>query len=608
VTPARPEDTDVQAAFAATLVDEWARGGVRHAVVCPGSRSTPLAVALAGHPGIAVHVRLDERSAGFTALGIGKATGLPALVVTTSGTAAVELHPAVVEADLSCVPLIACTADRPPELWDVGAPQTIDQTHLYGRSARWFAEPGVPDHATRWSWRSLAARAVCESLTGPAGPGPVHLNLPFREPLLGDVAGGGGVEPGRADGRPWHEVVSAPARPPEEWLDRAAASGLLAPGSRGLIVAGAGCGDRHAVSALAGALGWPVLADPQSGLRTPDPAVVATADGLLRSTRFAGDHRPEVVLCLGERWASAVVNRFLSASVRSGAPLIVVDPWGRWPDPDRLASSVLRADPTEFCLSARRRVPGAGTSGEGGSGSEWVESWRRAERRARAAIAGLAVGPTPGRTPDGPLDEPSLAARLFGLLPPEATLVVSSSMPIRDLESYGLPRDRPPRVVANRGANGIDGVVSTAVGVALSGGGPTVALVGDLAFLHDVSSLVSSPEDLVLDLTVVVADNAGGGIFSFLAPAEALDGRSFDLLFGTPQASDPAAVAAGFGWPVVDIGPDSPADAFDDALGRSTASGGRSVIRVRLPARPDNVALHGRVNDEIVRAVDDDGS
>jgi 2-succinyl-5-enolpyruvyl-6-hydroxy-3-cyclohexene-1-carboxylate synthase len=181
-------------------------------------------------------------------------------------------------------------------------------------------------------------------------------------------------------------------------------------------------------------------------------------------------------------------------------------------------------------------------------------------------------------------------------------------MPIRDLESYGLPRDRPPRVVANRGANGIDGVVSTAVGVALSGGGPTVALVGDLAFLHDVSSLVSSPEDLVLDLTVVVADNAGGGIFSFLAPAEALDGRSFDLLFGTPQASDPAAVAAGFGWPVVDIGPDSPADAFDDALGRSTASGGRSVIRVRLPARPDNVALHGRVNDEIVRAVDDDGS
>ncbi len=179
-------DADLQAAFAATLVDEWVRCGVDRAVVCPGSRSTPLVVQLAAHPGMTVHVRLDERAAGFTALGMGLATGRPALVVTTSGTAAAELHASVVEADLSGVPLIACTADRPPELHDVGAPQTIDQARLFGTSPRWFADPGVPDARTRSSWRSLAARAVGEATAGADGPGPVHLNLPFREPLLGD--------------------------------------------------------------------------------------------------------------------------------------------------------------------------------------------------------------------------------------------------------------------------------------------------------------------------------------------------------------------------------------------------------------------------------------
>ncbi len=204
---------DLQAAFASTLVDEWTRGGVGHAVVCPGSRSTPLAVALTAHPAMAVHVRLDERSAGFTALGIGRASGRPAVVLTTSGTAAAELHAAVVEADLGAVPLIVCTADRPAELHDVGAPQTIDQTRLFGGSVRWFCDPGVADPAARTTWRSLAARSVAEAASGASGPGPVHLNLPFREPLLGDQAAGGGVGPGRPDGRPWHQVVRRTAGP-----------------------------------------------------------------------------------------------------------------------------------------------------------------------------------------------------------------------------------------------------------------------------------------------------------------------------------------------------------------------------------------------------------
>jgi 2-succinyl-5-enolpyruvyl-6-hydroxy-3-cyclohexene-1-carboxylate synthase len=612
-------DGDVQAAFAATLVDEWVRCGVAHAVVCPGSRSTPLAVALAMQPEIEVHVRLDERSAGFTALGIGKADGYPALVVTTSGTAAAELHPAVVEADLAGVPLIVCTADRPPELRGVGAPQTIDQTHLFGRAPRWFVDAGVPDTDARSSWRSLASRAVAESMSGAAGPGPVHLNLPFREPLLGDPAAGGGVSPGRANGRPWHVVVAGAVSPPVGRVPSLVEEGLFSPARRGVIVAGAGAGDATAVLTLSALLGWPVLADPRSGLRTLDPGVIGTADGILRSPRFAREHVPEVVLHLGERWVSKVVNGFLSTAVEDGAPSIVVDPRGRWVDPERESAVFVRADPTLLChevVGCVGRGSGAAGSDPGGpaatgsphvdSGSRngWFESWCDAEHRASAVIGSMLDGnaaPTPaGRS----LDEPSLAHRLVGRLPAEATLVVSSSMPIRDVEAFGLPRQRPPRVLANRGANGIDGVVSTALGVALAADGPTVALVGDLAFFHDLSGLVRS-DQFEADLTVVVADNVGGGIFSFLPPASVLDAHLFDRLFGTPQSPDPAAVAAVLGWTVDDLGPGAVAGDFDAALDHRLGKGGLSVIRVRLPGRAENVVIHDRINEAIVDAVDE---
>jgi 2-succinyl-5-enolpyruvyl-6-hydroxy-3-cyclohexene-1-carboxylate synthase len=603
-------DGDGQAAFAATLVDEWVRSGVAHAVVCPGSRSTPLVLALAARSEVEVHVRLDERSAGFTALGIGKAVGKPALVVTTSGTAAAELHPAVVEADLAGVPLIACTADRPPELWDVGAPQTIDQTHLFGRSVRWFADPGVPDVSARSSWRSLASRAVAEASMGAVGPGPVHLNLPFREPLVGDPTKAGGVSPGRPGGRPWHAVVTGAVPPPVGWVSSLVAEGVLSPHRPGIIVAGAGAGEVTAVMALSAFLGWPVLADPRSRLRGLEPGVIGTADGLLRSSRFVGEHPAQTVLHLGERWASSVVNSYVSACAAAGAVIVVVDPWERWTDPDREASTFVRADPTLFCEEAVRSFTStAGSSTPGGTrpedagGRGWLSAWQRAEDRTRRVIAAMGAGDGATDLPAGPLDEPSLAHRLFARLPGEATLVVSSSMPVRDLEAFGLPRDQPPKVVANRGANGIDGVISTALGVALATGGPTVALVGDLAFFHDVSALVRA-HDLAADLTVVVADNAGGGIFSFLAPATVLDETSFDRLFGTPQSPDPAAVATGLGWSVDDLGPGVVAGELDRALDRRLSEGGMSVIRVRLPGRAENVAVHDRINSAIVRAVD----
>ncbi len=584
---------DVQAAFAATLVDELVRGGVVHAVVCPGSRSTPLALALAAHTGMAVHVRLDERSAGFTALGLGVATGHPAVVLTTSGTAAAELHAAVVEADLAGVPLVVSTADRPPELQGVGAPQTIDQTRLFGGSVRWFADPGVATGGSRSWWRSLASRAVAEATAGPSGPGPVHLNLPFREPLIGEPARGG-VPPGRKGGARWHTVVTGPTGP-DSGLARTLADQCL--GVRGVIVAGAGCGDPETVLHLATALGWPVLADPRSGLRMPHPAVVGSADGLLRSERFAAGHRPDAVLRLGGPWVSKVVNSFVSSAVAQGASCWVVDPSDRWPDPERQVPVVVRADPTSLCRAVLDQLSASGVPPTEAPG-DWGREWREAEAAAKAEI-----GRQLGGGVDGSMTEPLLAHRLFAWLPGAATLVVSSSMPVRDIEAFATVRPEPPRVVANRGANGIDGVVSTALGVALGSGGPTVSLVGDLAFLHDVSALVRS-DGFGAGLTVVVADNAGGGIFSFLDTAAAVDAAAFETLFGTPQAVDVARVAEGFGWEVDDLGPASGSADLEEALARRVESGALSVIRVRMPERPVNVAVHARINAAVAAAVD----
>jgi 2-succinyl-5-enolpyruvyl-6-hydroxy-3-cyclohexene-1-carboxylate synthase len=290
-------DADVQATFAATLVDEWARAGVRHAVVAPGSRSTPLALALLADDRLRVHVVLDERSAGFYALGVGAATGVPAVVLTTSGTAAVELHPAVVEASYAGVPVVAVTADRPWELRDVGAPQTIDQAALFGGAVRWFADPGVADAAAAGAWRSLASRAVVEAV---AGHGPVHLNLPFRDPL---VAAPGPLPPGRPDGAPFHRFDSTSAtRSVPLLLSEATVA-------RGVVVAGRGADRIGDVVGWARERGWPVLADPLSGCRVPDDHVVARFDPVLRCDAFAAAAAPDLVVRVGAPPASKVLGR-----------------------------------------------------------------------------------------------------------------------------------------------------------------------------------------------------------------------------------------------------------------------------------------------------------
>ena len=555
----------VTATFCATLVDEWVRAGVTDAVVAPGSRSTPLALALATRPEVRVHVHHDERSASFVALGLGLATGRPAVLVCTSGTAAAHFHAAVIEADLAEVPVVVCTADRPPELQDVGAPQTIVQRQLYGGSVRWFCDPGVPDDAMRAGWRAIAARSVLDA-SGPSA-GPVHLNLPFRDPLVGEP---GPLPPSRSDGRAWHVAALGAPMLDGGLVDELA---VVLDQPRGVIVAGGGAGDPAAVHRLAAAVQWPVLADPRSGARVPEPTTVAAFDGVLRHAGFAADHTPAVVLRLGAPPASKVLSQWLAAS---GAMQVQVTSSARWIDPERSAARRVVADPAELCQELGKRLTGA-------TGTPWLARWQRAERRAQEAIdAALAA-------PDA--SEPGVARRLLAMLPDDGVLVAASSMPIRDLEWYGAPRPGG-RVVANRGANGIDGVVSTAVGVALGTRAPTALLIGDVAFLHDTNGLLGAAAREI-DLTIVCVDNDGGGIFSFLPQATALDAPVFEQLFGTPHGVDLRALAAVHGIETVTW------DGLGSALPR-----GRGVRMVLVKSdRRANVAVHDAVHRRIAAAL-----
>lgn len=569
--PTPPIQVSTAATFCATLVDEWVRSGVRRAVVCPGSRSTPMAIALAAREGIEVSVHHDERSAGFVALGCGLADA-PAVVLTTSGTAAAELHPAVVEADLAGVPMIVCTADRPPELHDIGAPQTIDQTHLFGKAVRWFADPGVPDQAQAHCWRSLAARSVLASTD--LRPGPVHLNLAFRDPLVGRS---GPLPAGRADGTPWHAQAS-PGQPGETAQAERVVERLE--GRRGVILVGAGRFDPSALHRLARALGWPVLTGPRAhGAWTEEATTVAHADALLRVGPFAADHRPEIVLRLGGLLASKVIAEWLA-----GIPVVAAMAPGQWVDPGQqvaLATSETLYLDLALAFAGRRGTPTA---------RDWLLGWQRAEAAARRAIATAAdvhAEPT----------EPAIARDLMAAMPHGSDLVVSSSMPIRDVEWYSAPRDGVD-VLANRGANGIDGVVSTAVGVALVSGRPTAVLVGDVAFLHDTNALLALARR-GLDLTIVVVDNDGGGIFSFLPQASAMEPERFERLFGTPHGVDltKLADAHGIPWQVIgtqaDVGP---------AVAASTAGSGTRLLVVRTD-RAANVAVHADLHAAVASAV-----
>jgi 2-succinyl-5-enolpyruvyl-6-hydroxy-3-cyclohexene-1-carboxylate synthase len=565
-----PGAGDLNAALARTLVDEWWRADVGIAVISPGSRSAPLALALAQDGRIPVHVVLDERSASFFALGAAKAWDRPAIVLCTSGTAAAELHPAVLEASHARVPLLVCTADRPPELRDTGAGQAVDQLKLYGDAVRWFAEVGAPTEADLKTpyWRAVAARAVAAASGPPAGP--VHLNLAFREPLLPT---GAPVEllPGRADDVPWVASTSGWRHPAAADVDRLAF--LVAAEPRGVIVAGWGAAvDPEAVELFAEVAGWPVLADPLSNVRTGANAV-STYDALLRSPGAAQALRPDVVLRLGAPLTGKAATTWLDPTI----PQVVVDPEGAWLDPQRAAAERIVADPTALLQAVTARSTAR-------SQSFWLASWMHAEAAARREMDRLLDSwpePFEGR----------VARDLVAGLPSGATLVVGSSMPVRDVESFARPR-YGLRFLANRGVNGIDGFVSTVLGAAAAirgRPGPVVGLCGDLTFLHDSNGLLGAARR-GLDATFVVIDNRGGGIFSFL-PQAGLPVDQFEELFGTPQDLDLAELAAVHGVGVEQVGK---ADDLVPAVERAIAAGGIRLVLVTTD-RADNVARHRQV-------------
>ncbi|MBI4571084.1 MAG: 2-succinyl-5-enolpyruvyl-6-hydroxy-3-cyclohexene-1-carboxylic-acid synthase [Chloroflexi bacterium] len=564
-------------AFVGAFVDELARSGVVHACVCPGSRSTPLALLLRKHPGVKVWMHLDERSAAFFALGMAKAQRQPVAVLSTSGTAAVNFAPAVVEAYHARVPLLVLTADRPPELRDVGANQTIDQVRLYGSHVKWSVEVPLPEaskEAIRYA-RVLACRAAATARDGQ--PGPVHLNFPFREPLV--PTGEEGEPAGAREKRlPYVSISEAPRRPAPAELAPLAAELRSRP--RGVIVCGPQDDPAFPTAAvrLGEALGYPVLADPLSQVRCGPHhrrLVIDSYDAFLRDAELAEELAPDVVLRFGATPTSKALLQYLERHARSRQ--ILVDGGDGWSDPDLVASDLLRADARSLCEALLAALPSPARSDGVTGRSGWVERWVRTGQGTRAALQERLAEPG--------LSEPRVFSELAELLPDGATLFAGNSMPVRDLDAFFPGGGRRVRFLANRGASGIDGVVSAALGVSAVSEEPLVLVLGDLSFYHDMNGLLAAKRH-DLSATIVLLNNDGGGIFSFLPQADELE--HFEELFGTPHGLDVRHVAELYG---LDYRMIDGWATFRSAVRESTASRGVTLLEVRTDRRA-NVALH----------------
>ena len=579
-------------AFVGAFVDELVRAGVRHVCIAPGSRSTPIALTVAERPELRLWMHLDERSAAFFALGIARATGVPAAVVCTSGTAAANFFPAVVEAQSAGVPLLVLTADRPPELRDIGAAQTIDQAHLYGAHAKWFVEVPLPEAtpAMLRHARTLAVRAVEAAMTGPRGP--VHLNFPFREPLVpvsaelpADLdAAQREAWDGRSDGMPF--VATAPATVTADAHALFALSARLREARRPLIVCGPQY-DEHLALAVAYYgmhVGAPVLADPLSQLRWGPHergAVVEAYDATLRHPEAARALAPDFIIRVGAPPTSKPLLEFLAQ--HAAVPQVLIAD-ARWPDPTLSASRLVRGDPASTFLAL------AGLTEEPPPADDaWRRQWLALDAAATGALRTFCDG----------LEEPfegRALAEVADAVPDGGTLFVSSSMPVRDLDTFGRGGPRRVRVLANRGANGIDGVVSTALGAAAVSDGPLVLAIGDIALYHDMNGLLAARQH-GLNATIVLLNNDGGGIFSFLPQAS--HPKHFERLFGTPHGLDFSHAARMYGarycradtW-----------DAFRSALHAGIGGTGLHVVELRTD-RKRNVELHRLAREAVSAAV-----
>ena len=579
-------------AWALALVESMAEGGVTDAVVSPGSRNAPLVLAL-DRSRVRTHVAIDERAGAYFALGLARASRRPVAVVTTSGTAAANLHPAALEALYGRVPLILLTADRPPELHGTGAPQTIDQTALFGTGVHWFADAGTPepgDAGLRHA-ESLGARAVAVAWSPPAGP--VHLNLPFREPLLPEpgamAARRGALSPSSAD-RPEAPVAGAA---PAASIRRVARA--LRGRRQGLIVCGpldGGAAFAAAVTRLAAATGYPILADPLSGLRFGGhdrSNVFGLYDLFLRSPRFAEFAAADAIVQFGAPLTSKTYH--LHAARHPSAYRVLVDEAGEPRDPSRLTREIVQGDPAATAAALADALA---------KGSEplpeWSASFRRAERTAAEVVA---------RHLDSAasLGEEGVFPALLDAMPDGAggpaggILYVGNSMPIRDLDLSAAPSGKPIRVLGNRGVNGIDGVLSSALGASAAGDEPLLAVIGDLSFHHDLNGLAAFREGRAR-ATIVVIQNDGGGIFSFLPVAR--HGEVFERYFGTPHGLDLAKAAALYGLPHHRC---TTAEELRDRARASLASRESVILEVRTD-RAENRAAHHALAEAARRAVE----
>lgn len=576
------------------FVDELQRSGIYNVIICPGSRSTPLALVIAQHPALHIWMHVDERSAAFFGLGMAKRLGLPVALLCTSGTAAANFMPAVVEANLSYVPLLVLTADRPPELRDCGAPQAIDQNRLYGTHVKWFVEVALPEatnEALRYI-RTLANRAAALTQAIPAGP--VHLNFPFREPLTPEPQ----TNPSQTTQQKWRDHVAWQGRSGNEpyirvsdarqaFVPQATIQHLIEKmneTSDGLIIVGPL--DNPALAEplikLAQCLGYPILADPLSQLRCgllDRSHIVATYDALLRCATFIHHMPPQLILRFGAMPTAKTLLLYLKHY--PDCPQVIIDGHSSWKEPTQLADTLIHIDPVAFCQEVLRIVDShADRHPSQDIPSPWLTTWQQCNL--------LVQGSLHAKLEEfGPLFEGRVFSELVNLLPNGTNLFAGNSMPVRDLDSFFWGTQRYVRILGNRGSSGIDGIISTALGIsaASSKDEPSVLVIGDLSFFHDLNGLLAARLHQ-LNLTIILINNDGGGIFSFLPQANYPE--YFEQLFGTPTGLDFHPMVQMYGGQFRRI---ATWQEFRQAVTDSLASGGLNVIEVPTE-RAKNVEMH----------------
>ncbi|WP_456277888.1 2-succinyl-5-enolpyruvyl-6-hydroxy-3-cyclohexene-1-carboxylic-acid synthase [Bacillus sp. AK128] len=563
--------------YLATFIEGLVKAGVEDVVISPGSRSTPIAILMEEHPTLKTWMNIDERSAAFFALGIAKASRKPVAMLCTSGTAAANYFPAIVEATQAKVPLIVLTADRPHELRDVGAPQAINQIELYGKYSKWFVEMALPESSTNMLHYAftVASRAVTTSLSSPAGV--VHINFPLREPLLPNL-----------EELQWNviEMEKTVLLPSSEGLPHNIYPILpqLTKG-RGVIVCGPHDqeGFPEAVTTLAEKLGYPVLADPLSQVRSgkhKKEMVIDCYDTILKSNKMFQELKPDIIIRFGAMPVSKVLMQFITQSAPSYQ--LIVDQDEGWRDPTLSATHFIHMNEKDFCHQLSLNIDKALTE------SKYFEMWKKANEIVKPVLSSEVAEFH---------FEGDVVRRLMNKLEDDVSLFIGNSMPIRDIDTFFFVSDHQTRLFANRGANGIDGIISTALGVSTKEK-RLILLVGDLTFYHDLNGLLASKLHR-LPITIILVNNNGGGIFSFLPQAK--EEKHFEQLFGTPVHLDYEKVVSMYDGQYTKV---SSWEDFEEEVAKGLSREQLSVIEVPTALRSENVVLHRELWNQAVKELD----